>query len=60
MREQLSRRIRRKLTGEEDRRVRDYVREILEEPPVVRLRDKLSFLLGVVGYIVSLVTGDGR
>ena len=52
VREQLSRRIRRKLTGEEDRRVRDYVREILEEPPVVRLRDKLSFLLGVVGCFV--------
>ena len=63
VREQLSRRreilargIRRKITGAEETRVRDYVRDILEEPPVVRLRDKMSFLLGVVGcFIVEAV-----
>ena len=52
VREQLSRRIRRTITGEEDRRVRDFVRQILDEPPVVRLRDKLSFFLGVAGCLV--------
>lgn len=56
---QVVRRVRKSLTGAEDRRLRDLVREntmrmrkALERPPVVRLRDKVSFLLGVLGCFV--------
>ena len=55
VRQQVARNIRRKITGAEDLRIRDFVRqklEILEEPPVVRLRDKMSFVLGVMGCFV--------
>jgi len=37
------------LTGAEDRRIRDIIRERFETPPVVRLVDKASFLFGVIG-----------
>ena len=55
VRDNIAKKIRQKITGEEDLRVRDYVRgkmSILEEPPVVRLRDKMSFLGGVTGVLV--------
>ena len=55
----IRRKVRYTLTGAEDVRVRDHVREKvrkakekMEEPPAVRTRDKLSFMLGVVGCFV--------
>jgi len=45
----LVRRRMRTLTGAEDRRLRDLVRSVLDKPPVVRLRDKFSFMFGVLG-----------
>ena len=53
---QVVQRMRRRITGKEDQRVRDYVtrrmRAMLDEPPVIRLRDKVSFLCGVLGCFV--------
>lgn len=46
---QVARRVRKQITGAEDRRLRDMLRQRLDEPPVIRLRDKFSFFLGVVG-----------
>ena len=43
------RRIRKRLTGDQDKRVREHLRDLLEEPPAVRTRDKFSFMLGVLG-----------
>ena len=70
----LQKRLRRKITGRDDLRVRDHVherldlvramildgvservdhvRELIHEPPAIRLRDKVSFLCGVVGCAV--------
>uniref|UniRef100_A0A7S0LBS8 Glycerophosphocholine acyltransferase 1 n=1 Tax=Coccolithus braarudii TaxID=221442 RepID=A0A7S0LBS8_9EUKA len=45
----IHKRVRKKITGAEDRRVRDHIRERIEEPPVVRFIDKISFLFGVGG-----------
>jgi len=47
--QQITRRVRQRITGEEDTRVRDHFRSRLEEPIVIRFRDKVSFFLGVVG-----------
>ena len=50
------RRVRKRITGDEDRRVRDVgrarlmaVRNVLERPPAIQLRDKFSFMFGVLG-----------
>ena len=59
----IARKVRYTLTGADDVRVRDHVREKvamkvakakakMEEPPAIRTRDKLSFMLGVVGCFV--------
>lgn len=55
----IRRKVRYTLTGAEDVRVRDHVREKvrvakakMEEPPAIRTRDKFSFMLGVVGCFV--------
>jgi hypothetical protein len=49
---QVTSRIRRGLTGQAEKRVRDFAREKLAEPPVIRLRDKISFMFGVLGCFV--------
>jgi len=41
--------VRQQITGDEERKVRDHIRRKLEEPPAIRLRDKVSFLGGVLG-----------
>lgn len=45
-------RLRRKITGQGDRRVREYLRDLAAEPPVIKLRDKMSFTCGVLGCFV--------
>ena len=54
--QQIKGRIRKRITGDEDKPVRDFgrerltaVRERLHEPPVIQLRDKVSFMFGVLG-----------
>ncbi|KAL1525889.1 hypothetical protein AB1Y20_020717 [Prymnesium parvum] len=49
IRYQITRRVRKRITGAEGVRVRDHFRSRMEEPPVVRFRDKVSFMLGVCG-----------
>ena len=49
MPQQLHRTVRRRITGDADVHLRDHVRAVMEEPPAIRLRDKVSFLLGVMG-----------
>lgn len=50
--QQIQKRMRKQITGAEDLRIRDHVRERMEQPPVVRLRDKVSFMFGVLGCAV--------
>lgn len=47
--EAFRRRVRQQITGDQERKVREYIRLKLEEPPAIRLRDKISFLGGVLG-----------
>lgn len=47
--EQITRRVRKRITGAEAIRIRDHFRSKLEEPMVIRFRDKISFFLGVAG-----------
>ncbi|KNC51283.1 uncharacterized protein AMSG_07288 [Thecamonas trahens ATCC 50062] len=42
------------VTGKEDVRIRDHIRERIRTPKAVRMKDKLSFLLGIlVGIILT-------
>lgn len=50
--QQIHKRMRKQITGAEDRKIRDHVLERMEQPPVVRLRDKVSFMFGVLGCAV--------
>mmetsp|Transcript_11552 Transcript_11552/g.40404 ORF Transcript_11552/g.40404 Transcript_11552/m.40404 type:complete len:481 (-) Transcript_11552:72-1514(-) len=45
--------VRKALTGNKDRRVRDMVKEEMKTPMAVTLVDKVAFLLGVLGMLIT-------
>lgn len=50
---QLRAKARKVLTGDEQRRIRDAIKEELAKPVHVMLKDKLSFTLGVIHMMAS-------
>eukprot|EP00301_Raphidiophrys_heterophryoidea_P023374 c7287_g1_i1.p1 GENE.c7287_g1_i1~~c7287_g1_i1.p1 ORF type:complete len:420 (-),score=73.92 c7287_g1_i1:11-1270(-) len=45
--------LRKRITGEETKRLRDHWREKRQQPPVMRLLDKIAFTAGVLNMMVS-------
>ena len=53
MQQGMTKELRRALTGAEDKRIRDFIREKRAEPPVARWLDQVSFTVGVLAIVFS-------